>query len=145
MSDSLLGVIIGGLIGFIPSLVGVIINSRNAKADREHQIKMKKVEIYTIAKRDALQKFMNSLGKVSYSRGIQYGYLQDYLAAAKEACLYVSDENVSTIESVSRFVLEAYDDKEHKHQLLNDSLVQSLDFDLREELASCVSTLDGKK
>ena len=55
MSDSLIGVLIGGLIGLVPSLISVILNWNNAKADRKHQIKMKQVEIYTIAKRDALQ------------------------------------------------------------------------------------------
>ena len=142
MSDGLIGVLIGGLIGLVPSLVGVVLTAKNAKADRRHQIKMKQVEIYTIAKRDALQKLMYCLGRISYSGYIQYEHLQEYLAAAKEACLYVSDKNAATIETVSSFAIQAYDEKEHKFQLLNDCLVESLDLALKEELASCVSVLD---
>lgn len=145
MSDGLIGVLIGGLIGLVPSLVGVVLTAKNAKADRKHQIRMKQVEIYTIAKRDVLQKFMYCLGRVSYSGCIQYQHLQEYLAAAKEACLYVSDKNAKTIETVSGFTILAYDAKEHKFQLLDDALVKSLDLALKEELASCVSVLDDEK
>ena len=142
MFQTLLAVLLGGVIGAIPTVISAVVSLKNSKADRIHQSQMKLIEIYAVAKRDALQDFMSNLGFISRTTVMTNPAMQAYLASAKKACMFVSTETASTIETISRFVIDSTTPDSKTVSLQYDSTVINLNDEISRELKSLLEGLE---
>lgn len=147
MSDLLVGTIVGGLIGVVPSLVVVFVERSNLRSQQRHDINLKKIEIYEAAKRDALQSFMYYLGPMAAlfpTTGISH---VEYYASAQKACMYVSKSTASLISEVTQRVLEGkYVKEESKSRdAYAESLLEYLNNAIRDELLSHPNDLNDER
>lgn len=62
MSEALLGIIIGGAIGIIPTLATCIIEFKKECLRQRHEFRMKRIELYETDRMRALKEYCNALG-----------------------------------------------------------------------------------
>lgn len=139
MNSVFIGTIIGGLIGVVPTIATVVMNYRNSKQQRTHEIRLKKIEIYESARRIALEDFMYYLGAMSSSSLPNDFSVAKCLSAAKRACMYVSSETAKHIEIAIGFVVEAWNHGNptiYPSQLHLDGTIRSLNEMIHDELRS---------
>lgn len=99
MSDALIGVIIGGVIGAFPAIISSFLDSRNLARTQKHEMHMKKIELYDASRISALINYSKVLGNVSHTpKG-------DYLASSIEASVFVSDSTRKLIEITNEEVI----------------------------------------
>ena len=89
MSDLMLGTIIGGIIGLIPSVLSIVQTIYLTRSNRKLQLEMKRIELFYTNKRDALEQLMICLGQICCADH-RPTCNQDYFAAAKRAAIFVS-------------------------------------------------------
>lgn len=103
MSDLMLGTIIGGIIGLIPSVLSIVQTIYLTRSNRKLQLEMKRIELFYTNKRDALEQLMICLGQICCADH-RPTCNQDYFAAAKRAAIFVSKETADGIETVNRLL-----------------------------------------
>lgn len=131
MDGSLLGVIIGGCIAIVPSLIGSAISLINERHNRQYEERMKRRELECIAKIDALRQYCESLGSC-IAVGKDSNLYREYMANFERLSLYVSEETYQA--------MIALDDP---HDILpSDHEYIKLSACLRSEMASALSSSD---
>lgn len=100
MWETLIPVIIGVVIGLAPSLF----TSIDAKNQRKHELKMKRIELYEAERISALIEFLRCFGAMfSGSVGDEFS-TDKYMAASEKASAFVSDDTRHAIESANAYV-----------------------------------------
>lgn len=90
MDKTLLGVIIGGVIALLPSLVTAVVSIVNEQQKQRHEKVMKRVDQECTAKITAIQQYSESIG-VCIALKSPESY-RDYMANFQRLSLYVSNE-----------------------------------------------------
>lgn len=143
MSENLYGVLIGGLIGVVPSIVLIILEIIRQRMQERHEMNLKKIEIYEIARKQAIQDFMYHLGALLSTHVTTGLSIIEYNAAAKAVCIYVSNETQEIIERVNYVVHMAWtgnteDNRRIRELLLTDSNVVQLNMCMAIELNNSI-------
>lgn len=113
MSDLLLGVIIGGLIGIVPTIVSSFIEVWKMKTQQKHEINVKKFELYQTQKTASLLQYVTQLGALNNgSLSSDFG-IDKYFAAAENAACFVPDEVRRLIFSANTFAANWHDGFNH--------------------------------
>lgn len=87
MSDTILGMLIGGAIGVIPTFSAFIISS----LQRRHEVKLRKLEIYSKEKLSAIVEYSSQLGAMSADRHALEYDVDHLLASAQRAACFTSE------------------------------------------------------
>lgn len=90
MDNTLLGVIVGGVIALLPSLASVIVSLVNEHRKQQHEMEMKRIEWECSAKIEAIRQYSESIG-VCMANQTTHAY-RDYMANFERLSLYVSEE-----------------------------------------------------
>lgn len=90
MSDYI-GVLIGGLIGIIPSIVIVFVELYKMKKQQQFELEMRMFDLFRRNQTEALLSFVSCLGALS-SKELKYQDLNDYFSASEKASCYANDE-----------------------------------------------------
>ena len=90
MSDYI-GVLIGGLIGVIPSIVIVFVELYKTKKKLQFELEMRMFDIFRCNQTEALLSFVSCLGTLS-SNEINYKDIINYFSASEKASCYANDE-----------------------------------------------------
>lgn len=96
MSETLLGIIIGGAIGLIPTLTTCILDFRKERMRQRHELRMKKLELYETDRMHALKQYCAALGACLDINTNQYDdesfdkMKSDYNKAFNSVSLFVS-------------------------------------------------------
>lgn len=98
MDKTLLGVIVGGVIALLPSLVNAIVSIVNEWQKQRHELEMKRVEWECTAKIDAIRQYSESIG-VCMATNSPDAY-RDYMANFERLSLYVSDETYQAMLAI---------------------------------------------
>lgn len=136
MSDLMLGTIIGGIIGLVPSVLSIIQTIYVTRSNRLLQLEMKRIELFYTNKRDALEQLMVCLGQICYPAHRQTCD-QDYFAAAKRASVFVSKETADGIEAVNRLLNDIFCGRSGPVPFNEDPSVLALNNLIRVELECC--------
>lgn len=142
MSDLMLGTIIGGIIGLIPSVLGIVQTIYLTRSNRKLQLEMKRIELFYTNKRDALEQLMICLGQVCDPAHRQTCN-REYFSAAKRASIFVSKETADGIEAVNRLLYDIFCGKSGSIPFNEDPSVLALNNLIRVELECCL--IGGKQ
>ena len=105
MPDAILGVIIGGAFGLIPSVLVAVLNYRSRSEDRKHELKVKNLEVYGRNRLDAVTCYLNQFGALfsSFYDAKDFSY-DKYFAASERAACFVSDETRSSMKKADGLI-----------------------------------------
>lgn len=93
MDQTLLGVIVGGSIALLPSLVTAIVGIVNEWQKHRHEMELKRIDQECTAKIEAIQRYSESIGVCIASNSPQS--YRDYMANFERLSLYVSGETLA--------------------------------------------------
>lgn len=110
MNDTLLGIIIGGAIGVVPTLVTLIINVWQERSRQKHAMCMSRIELFEKTRLEAIQTYAKMAGALmSDSYGTEFG--QDkYFSAYQNTCLFVSQKTRKAMLSFNDVLLVGWRD-----------------------------------
>ncbi len=89
MSDTLIAVAVGGIIGIVPTIITSFIEAWKIHTQRKHELKLKYFELYKTKKIDALLDFSFNLGFLSADTLDNESVLRKYFAAAEKAACFL--------------------------------------------------------
>lgn len=147
MSDGLWGVIIGGLIGIIPSLVIVFVEAHKERKRQSFEIYLEHIRIYEASRKNALEDFAAHLGAMA-SSSLSSEFVPDrYFASAKMASIYVSDDTAAKINEVNNAIADKWNLHSSRRSgsassLLSETEYTNLDRLIRAELYSSTEYRD---
>ena len=91
MVDNIISVAIGGIIAAIPTLISAIHESKKYSKTLQHEISIKKFELYEKERILALNNYLHHLGSLnSRSLSDEFG-LDKYFAASEKASCFVTE------------------------------------------------------
>lgn len=103
MSETLWGVIIGGIIASLPSIVVALITRKNEKDRQKFELALKRFEVYHVRKRDILLDYIRALGVIMDSYH-QTGAHDIYRGLYHQALALVPPQVRSDMEEAYRIV-----------------------------------------
>ena len=107
--DTLVGVVIGGILGALPGIATVIASCITSKRQRDHEIHLKALEIVEQPRLDALREYALHVGRLcSGDVGSDAFPTDSFLAIHERAALYVSDTTFRAMESALPKILSGY-------------------------------------
>ena len=138
-----LGVIFGGLIAAVPSLLTVFMENRRQQIQLAHELYMRKLDLIDSPRIAALQEYSRYLGAFFSSQLSEEFTESQFLAAHQKACIYVSDDTRAAMMNALPVILSDWhsgkpmtlEEKEDKSGLrvLNTFLNRELQLSSRDE------------
>lgn len=101
MSDLLIGVIIGGLLGIVPTICTAAIEVWKFKKQQEHDLKIRYIDNYQVKKQAVLLEYAKCLGALSSSHSFDDASIEKYYSSAESALCLVGSELRSSILSAN--------------------------------------------
>lgn len=106
MSETLLGIIIGGAIGVVPTLVMVFVEVWKQRCQLKHELAVRRMELLDEPRIKALLEYSQQLGAICspFSRGDEFSE-ERYLAALERLALYVPTETRKEMLAITPILL----------------------------------------
>ena len=114
MTETLLGVIIGGLIAAIPSIVSAVVTSRGQKARLRQDLKLKQVDLIDAPRLENLREYAYQLGAYLANVGTDPKlFSRDRFAAAHaRAAALVSPETLRAMNAAYPIIVAGWPDSD---------------------------------
>lgn len=108
LSDTNLGVLIGGLIGIVPTLATIIINLFNQRRQFKHELHMKEIDLIETPRLSALREYCRCLGVFLSDCSVNSDDESNYLSAHASAAAFVSDETLRAMVAAQPIVMSGW-------------------------------------
>ena len=110
MSETLLGIIIGGAIGVVPTLVMVFVEVWKQRCQLKHELAMRRMDLIDKPRLEALREYCHQLGAACspFNRASENSK-ENYLSALEKAVLYVSPATRDKMIEITPAILEEWE------------------------------------
>ena len=109
MSDTLIAVAVGGIIGVVPTVITIFIEAWKINTQRKHELNLKYFELYKTQKNAALLDFLSHLGSLSSDSLKDEFYLDKYFASAEKAACFLPSDDRKLIYKANVFAKNWHD------------------------------------
>lgn len=110
MSDTLIGIIIGGCIGVIPSLLTVFLELIKTRTQRKHELRMRRIELIDSPRIEALLEYSRQLGALLGDELSEELTFANYNAAFQRASVFAAPDTRSAMQAVNPLLIKAWRD-----------------------------------
>ena len=108
MSETLIGIIIGGCIGLIPSILTVVLEFCKTRAQRRHELRMQRIELIDKSRIEALLEYSRQLGALLGDELNDELTFANYNAALQRASVFAAADTRAAMQAVHPLVLAAW-------------------------------------
>ena len=108
LSDTNLGVLIGGLIGIVPTLATIIINLLNQRRQFRHELQMKEIDLIETPRLTALREYCRCIGVFLSDSSVNSNDESNYLSAHASAAAFVSDETLRAMVAAQPIIMSGW-------------------------------------
>lgn len=140
MSETLLGIIIGGAIGAVPSLSLAIIEVWKQRQQQKHELELKRLEMIEQPRLDAIREYARYAGAFLSDMLDDEFSTSRYLSAFERAIMFVSQETKEAMIKASPIILAGYLTYDRRNITTDDKMlspeVQHLNSCLHREMNS---------
>lgn len=108
MSEALWGVLIGGIVGALPSVTLVFVEVWKQKRQQAHEVSLRKIDLIDAQRMKAITAFTDQLGAM-FAGSIGSGHSHDnFFAAMEQAAAYVSEETLLAMQEAVPVILAGW-------------------------------------
>ena len=102
LSDANLGIILGGAIALVPTVLSGVFHFLQSRSLRRHELALRRIDLVEPRRLDALQQYMDLLGRCLDQHKINGAVtlsneVPEFLKAHERALLYVGDETAAAM------------------------------------------------
>ena len=108
MSETLIGVLIGGGIATLPIIVNLVLSFFEKRAERINMQKTKIFDSIIVPRRNAIMEYMRFLGILLSRSNFTQGAIDEYKSSYQRVLVLVDDIIASKMESGHEIVLSAW-------------------------------------
>ena len=108
MSDALIGIIIGGCIGVIPSILTIVIELCKTRAQRKHELRMRRIELIDAPRIEALLEYSRMLGALMGDELNDDLSIANYNAAFQRAAVFAAPETRAAMQAANTILLNEW-------------------------------------